>query len=100
NAFVFSFPLANFNYKGISNTYSIFGLLDRESGEMIFTSWITPSLAISSMLLCLVAILLFKRRGGQVKMAQLALVFQTAFVAAIFFFIDKTAVELGRGVDM
>lgn len=99
NAFVFSLNLALFNYQELSNVYDIFGLIDRESGSYIFSTWMTPALSISSILISIVAILLFKKRSLQIKMAQLALFFQTALVASIFYFVDKAASELSKNPD-
>ncbi len=94
NAFVFSLNLAVINYQELTNIYDIFGLIDRESGEYIFSTWLTPAMCISSILVSIIAILLFKKRSLQIKMTQLALFFQTGFVVSIFYFVDRAATEL------
>lgn len=94
NAFIYSLTLATFNYESLSNVFSMFGLLDRETGEMLFENWLIPVLSISSILVSLLAIFLFKKRSLQVKTAQLALFFQTAFVASIFYFVDQVSSKL------
>ena len=48
----------------------------------------------------LLAIFLFKRRNIQIKTAQLALFFQTAFVAAIFFFVDQVSTKLAESANI
>ena len=83
NAFVYSLTLATFNYQELSNVFSLFGLIDRETGEMLFENWLIPALSISSILVTLLAIFLFKIRNIQIKTAQLALFFQTALYLTI-----------------
>jgi uncharacterized protein DUF4293 len=100
NAFVYSLTLATFNYHELSNVFSLFGLIDRETGEMLFENWLIPALSISSILVTLLAIFLFKRRNIQIKTAQLALFFQTAFVAAIFFFVDQVSTKLAESANI
>lgn len=89
NAAIFSFSLATINYNGLSNDFTIMGLIDRGTGEYIYSNWLIPGLAISSILVSLLAIFLYKKRSLQIKTAQLALFFQTAFVAVIFYFVDQ-----------
>jgi hypothetical protein len=100
NAFIYSLTLATFNYKGLSNVFSLFGLLDRETGEMLFENSLIPVLSISSILVSLLAVFLFKKRSLQVKTAQLALFFQTAFVASIFYFVDQVSSKLAASANI
>lgn len=94
NAAIFSFSLATINYNGLSNDFTIMGLIDRGTGEYIYSNWLIPGLAISSILVSLLAIFLYKKRSLQIKTAQLALFFQTAFVAVIFYFVDQVGQQL------
>ncbi len=100
NAAIFNFSLATIQYEGVSNDFTMMGLIDRGTGEYLYTNWLIPGLAISTILVALFAIFLFRKRSIQIKITQLALFFQTAFVVSIFYFVDQVSTELAKSQEL
>jgi hypothetical protein len=100
NAALFNFSLAEIQYEGVFNDFTMMGLLDRGTGEYLYTNWLISGLAISTILVALFAIFLFRKRSVQIKITQLALFFQTAFVTSIFYFVDRLRTELAQSQEL
>ena len=75
--------------------FSLWGLLNTETGEMIYSSYPLLGLNMVSTLLSLVIIFMFQKRQLQIKLAKLNLSIQAAFVAAIFFLLDFALEDIG-----
>lgn len=75
--------------------FSLWGLLNTETGEMVYSSYPLLGLNLISALLSLVIIFMFQKRQLQIKLAKLNLSIQAAFVAAIFFLLDFAIEDLG-----
>lgn len=100
NAAIFNFSLATISYNSLPNDFTMMGLIDRSTGEYLYSNWLIPGLVISTILVSLFAIFLYKKRSIQIKIAQLALFFQTAFVASIFYFVDQVGAQLSASEEL
>lgn len=92
--FLFSLTLAEVNIDGVLNNFDIFGLIGREVGERIFSTYAIAGLNILSIILSLIVIFMFKRRQLQIKLCQLNLVIQLAMIAVFFFMVEAAVSEI------
>jgi hypothetical protein len=96
NAFLFSVDLAEIEIDGLWGNATLYGLEAMEGAFIPFSYFSLTALAITSMLVSLVVIFLFKRRQLQIKLLQLNLFLQAALVAALFFVIEAYAEDLAQ----
>ena len=83
----------------VRELFAIYGEIDAEGQSIIFPSQYVLVLSLLSILLSLIIIFMFKRRGLQIKMAQLNLILQAGLVVGIFMSLDQSAnsgVMLGK----
>lgn len=92
--FLFSLTLAEVNIEGVMNVFDIYGLIGREAGQRLFSTYAIAGLNILSIVLSLIVIFLFKRRQLQIKLCQLNLLVLLAMVAVFFFMVDSAASEI------
>lgn len=95
--FLFSLTLAEVTIDGVMNVFDIFGLIGREIGGRIFTTYTVAILNVFSILLSLIVIFLFKRRQLQIKLCQLNMVVQLAMIAVFFFMVDAAVSKIQLG---
>jgi hypothetical protein len=91
NVSLFMLDFAVIKIDAASQAFGMYGL----EGEGSYSTVILAVLATVNILLSLIVIFLFKKRQLQVKLSQLNLFTQAAFVAAIFFLIDEGSKSLG-----
>lgn len=97
--FLFYLDLAEVMVNGVVNIFDIFGLIGREIGERIFSTYAIAGLNILSILLSLVVIFMFRKRQLQIKLCQLNMVVQLAMIAVFFFMVDASVSELNMSGD-
>lgn len=92
--FLFSLTLAEVNIDGLMNVFDIYGLIGREAGQRLFSTYAIAGLNMLSIILSLIVVFLFKRRQLQIKLCQLNLLVLLAMVAVFFFMVDLAASEI------
>jgi hypothetical protein len=97
NLLLFVINLASLSIAGVAYSYGIDGIALEETGELAVQSEWLMLLALLSILLSLVIIFLFNKRQLQIKLAQLNLFVQAAFVVTILLLADSLMVSLVNG---
>lgn len=100
--------VAQFQLEEQLHDFTLYGLIDANSGEMLYSTISLSVLNMFSILVSLIVIFMFKKRQLQIKLSQLNLFLQVVLVAAIFFIVDTAAaannldteidVEYGAGI--
>lgn len=92
--FMFYITLAEVYIDDVMNVFDIYGLIGREIGDRIFSTYAIASFNALSIVLSLIVIFLYKRRQLQIKLCQLNLVIQLAMIAVFFFMVDAAVSEI------
>jgi hypothetical protein len=79
---------------GATYEFELWGLFSAETAEVVYSSYPLLGLNLLTILLSLVIVFMFKKRQLQIKLSQLNLFLQAAFIAAIFFIIENATEEL------
>lgn len=94
NLVIYLLDLAQIKTGELFSNFNLYGLTDAATGTEIYSTLVLSLLCTLSTLVSLVIIFMFKQRQLQIKLAQLNLFLQTAFVAAVFFIIEGAAAEI------
>lgn len=83
--------VAQFQLEEQLHDFTLYGLIDVNTSEVLYSTVSLSVLNMVSILVSLVVIFMFKKRQLQIKLSQLNLFIQVIYVAAIFFIIDSAA---------
>lgn len=97
NLLLFGINLASVSINGVAYSYGVYGITLEETGELAVQSEWLMLLALLSVLLSLVIIFLFNKRQLQIKLAQLNLFVQAAFVVITLLLADNLMLSLENG---
>jgi hypothetical protein len=92
--------VAQFQLEEQLHDFSLYGLIDANTGEVLYSTVSLSVLNMFSILVSLVVIFMFKKRQLQIKLSQLNLFIQVIFVAAIFFMVDSAAAGLNLDTEI
>lgn len=92
--------VAQFQLEEQLHDFSLYGLIDTNTGEVLYSSVSLSVLNLFSILVSLVVIFMFKKRQLQIKLSQLNLFIQVIYVAAIFFMVDSAAAALNLDTEV
>ncbi len=91
NVALFFVVLAQLKIETFYHNFTLSGLRDAVSGEELYSSITLAVFCSLSILISAVVIFMFKKRQQQIKLSQLNLFIQMAFVATIFFMVEDSA---------
>lgn len=100
NLVAYTINIAYFELEDQIHDFCLYGLIDTNSGEMLYSTTSLSIINMLSILVSLVVIFTFKKRQLQIKLSQLNLFIQVVLVAAIFFMIDSAAAELNLDTEI
>lgn len=95
NTSIFWLDLAQVKLNNLFHNFDMYSLVDSDTGVELYNTLTLSLLCTISILLSLVVFMMFKKRQLQMKLTQLNLFIQVAFVSVIFFVVDGAATELG-----
>lgn len=90
NLAIFWIALAEVSLDGVLYQFNMYHLSHAETGEVLESTLLLAILCAATVLLSIACIAWYKKRQAQIKVAQLNLLVQAAFLAAVFFIIDGT----------
>ncbi len=94
NLAIFWLTFAAVSLDGVAHQFNMYNLSNVETGEVLESTLVLAILCALTVSLSLFSILSFKKRQTQVKISQLNLLIQAAFLAAVFFIVDGTVADL------
>lgn len=94
NGSIFWLSIANVKLDTVDHSFSLYKLATTDGGEAVSSTILLAIICSVVITILFAAIFLYKKRQLQIKVAQLSLLLQAGFLAAIFFTLDNMVSSL------